>query len=118
MGKAWLSPGSIPDAGRFEMSSLDRGKILSQTVPKAQLFHGTVNFIGELSLSYSDLRQTWSRELKDAYKECFEVDLDSICGKGRLQPPVVPVYRPWVRLFEITEVEVGNFRKFTWKGAI
>ncbi|KAL6229578.1 hypothetical protein BDW75DRAFT_235097 [Aspergillus navahoensis] len=67
---------------------------------------------------YSDLRQTWSRELKDAYKECFEVDLDSICGKGRLQPPVVPVYRPWVRLFEITEVEVGNFRKFTWEGAI
>ncbi|GKZ51919.1 hypothetical protein AbraIFM66951_008232 [Aspergillus brasiliensis] len=54
----------------------------------------------------------WTRELKDAYWTCFEIDLDSICGRRRLQAPLVPVYRPWVRTFEINDVQVEDIKKF------
>ncbi|PYH50219.1 uncharacterized protein BO96DRAFT_492676 [Aspergillus niger CBS 101883] len=54
----------------------------------------------------------WTRELKDAYCTCFEIDLDSICGRRRLQAPIVPVYRPWVRTFEINDVQVEDIQKF------
>jgi len=61
---------------------------------------------------------TWSNELNGAYKECFQVDLTSICGKKKLQPPIVPVYRPWVKVHEINDVKVDNIKKFTWKDAM
>ncbi|EED12221.1 hypothetical protein TSTA_002850 [Talaromyces stipitatus ATCC 10500] len=57
----------------------------------------------------------WSPELNSAYKELFEVDIDSICGEWRVQPPLIPVYRPWVRVFEINDVQVNHIKKFTWK---
>ncbi|KAF3388231.1 putative arsenite methyltransferase [Talaromyces pinophilus] len=58
---------------------------------------------------------TWSPELNAAYKELFDVDLDWVCSKERLQPPLVPIYRPWVRLFEIEDVQVDNIKKFGWE---
>ncbi|KUL88250.1 hypothetical protein ZTR_05034 [Talaromyces verruculosus] len=57
----------------------------------------------------------WSPELNAAYKELFDVDLDWVCSKERLQPPLVPIYRPWVRLFEIEDVQVDNIKKFGWE---
>ncbi|OJJ99462.1 hypothetical protein ASPACDRAFT_1857021 [Aspergillus aculeatus ATCC 16872] len=61
-------------------------------------------------------QKKWSPELNSAYQECFGIDLDSICGEGRPKLPVVPVYRPWVRIFEINDVKVEHIWKFTWDG--
>lgn len=67
----------------------------------------------------SDMEQgKWSSELNSVYKECFEVDLDSICGRRRPQPPLVPVYRPWVKIHEINDVKVDDIKKFTWRDAM
>ncbi|PYH79677.1 hypothetical protein BO82DRAFT_264038, partial [Aspergillus uvarum CBS 121591] len=57
-------------------------------------------------------QKKWSPELNSAYAECFGIDLDSICGDGRPKLPIVPVYRPWVRIFEINDVKAEHIRKF------
>ncbi|RAH63982.1 uncharacterized protein BO66DRAFT_476155 [Aspergillus aculeatinus CBS 121060] len=62
-------------------------------------------------------QKKWSPELNSAYQECFGIDLDSICGEGRPKLPIVPVYRPWVRIFEINDVKVEHIQKFTWDGS-
>ena len=53
----------------------------------------------------------------NSYEECFGVDLRLICGKGKKTPqhPIIPVYRPWVRVFEVENVQVEYIKKFQWK---
>ncbi|PYH48991.1 uncharacterized protein BP01DRAFT_388823 [Aspergillus saccharolyticus JOP 1030-1] len=63
-------------------------------------------------------QKQWSPELNSAYEECFGINLDSFCGKGPLKYPIIPVYRPWVRIFEINDVKVEDIRKFTWEGTL
>ncbi|KAL8668492.1 MAG: hypothetical protein Q9168_006876 [Polycauliona sp. 1 TL-2023] len=58
---------------------------------------------------------SWSKQINDDYNECFHVDIMKICGKGRPQNPIVPIYRPWVRIFEIENVKASDVGKFTWK---
>ncbi|KAJ5218481.1 uncharacterized protein N7498_000580 [Penicillium cinerascens] len=60
-------------------------------------------------------RGKWSTDLNKAYEECFEVNMNSICGKGKPLPPIVPAYRPWVNIFEINDVKAKHFKKWTWK---
>ncbi|KAE8373410.1 hypothetical protein BDV26DRAFT_285136 [Aspergillus bertholletiae] len=55
-------------------------------------------------------------ELNAAYHKCFEVDINSVCGRGTLQPTIARLYRTWVRIFEINDVKVENFQKFVWEG--
>ncbi|QGA22198.1 hypothetical protein EYB26_009913 [Talaromyces marneffei] len=57
----------------------------------------------------------WSSELNAAYEKPFDVDLDSICNKKHLQSPLIPIYRPWVRVFELSDVQVENIKKVTPK---
>ncbi|KAE8332223.1 hypothetical protein BDV39DRAFT_200376 [Aspergillus sergii] len=61
-------------------------------------------------------QENWTDDMNMAYKHCFEVDIKSICGRGKLQPPIVRPYRPWVRIFEINDVKMENIEKFTWEG--
>lgn len=75
------------------------------------VIHDLLYFI----LHIANLKQAWSPELNAAYKELFDVDLDWVCSKECLQPPLVPIYRPWVRLFEIEDVQVDNIKKFGWE---
>ncbi|KAJ6003539.1 hypothetical protein N7522_006231 [Penicillium canescens] len=58
----------------------------------------------------------WSQSLNMAYEDCFEVNMISICGKGKKQAPIVPKYRPWVRIYEINNVRLENLKKWTWNG--
>jgi hypothetical protein len=58
----------------------------------------------------------WSEDLNDAYECCFEISINATCGGGKPQAPIVPTYRPWVRIFEIDDVQVANFTKWTWIG--
>ncbi|RAH83826.1 hypothetical protein BO86DRAFT_446895 [Aspergillus japonicus CBS 114.51] len=64
----------------------------------------------------SRFQKQWSPELNSAYAECCGIDLDEICGDGRPGLPIVPVYRPRVRIFEINDVQVEHIRKCTWDG--
>ncbi|MCJ1393967.1 hypothetical protein MMC18_006844 [Xylographa bjoerkii] len=57
---------------------------------------------------------TWSEEIIKAYDELFDVDMLSICGKDKRHLPVVPDYRPWVRIFEIKDVKTANMEKIKW----
>ncbi|PIG81449.1 hypothetical protein AARAC_009773 [Aspergillus arachidicola] len=57
--------------------------------------------------------ENWTDELNIAYKQCFGVDIKSICGRGKLQTPIVRPCRPWVRIFEINDVKTRNIEKFT-----
>ncbi|RAL10281.1 uncharacterized protein BO97DRAFT_394372 [Aspergillus homomorphus CBS 101889] len=63
-------------------------------------------------------QKKWSPELNSAYAECFEVNIDLICGEGHMNPPIIPVYRPWVRVFEINEVKIEDIKKFKWEGSV
>lgn len=58
----------------------------------------------------------WTPALYSAYKECFHVDLEAICGKGKPLGPVIPVFCPWVRIYDICDVQVEHITKFEWKG--
>ncbi|MCJ1400315.1 hypothetical protein MMC11_003520 [Xylographa trunciseda] len=57
---------------------------------------------------------TWSEEINKAYDKLFEVDLLSICGEDKRYLPVVPNYRPWVRIFEVKDVKMANVEKLKW----
>lgn len=46
----------------------------------------------------------------------LEMDIKSICGRGKLQPLIVRPYRPWVRIFEINDVKMEKIEKFIWEG--
>ncbi|KAL2838416.1 hypothetical protein BJX68DRAFT_213340 [Aspergillus pseudodeflectus] len=59
--------------------------------------------------------ETWTARLNDAYTACFDVDLDFFCGEGRPYPPLIPVYRPWVKIQQINDVKVEDICKFEWK---
>ncbi|KAJ0422617.1 hypothetical protein BJY00DRAFT_310987 [Aspergillus carlsbadensis] len=58
---------------------------------------------------------TWTAKLNDAYNACFDVDLDFLCGEGKPYPPLMPVYRPWVKIQQINDVKVEDICKFEWK---
>ncbi|KAL2838375.1 hypothetical protein BJY01DRAFT_237503 [Aspergillus pseudoustus] len=57
----------------------------------------------------------WTTGINDAYTSCFDVDLNLLCGERRVYPPLIPVYRPWVKIQEITDIKVEDIRKFEWK---
>ncbi|RDK41715.1 hypothetical protein M752DRAFT_284451 [Aspergillus phoenicis ATCC 13157] len=67
---------------------------------------------GAFLKSFQKLCHYSTRELKNAYWTCFEIDLNSIYSRRRLQAPLVPVYRPWMRTFEINDVQVEDINKF------
>ncbi|KAK4695702.1 hypothetical protein P7C71_g2095, partial [Lecanoromycetidae sp. Uapishka_2] len=56
----------------------------------------------------------WTQEINDKYEACFEVNILRICGKKGPQRPIVPIYRPWVRFFDIEDMQVADVDKFTW----
>ncbi|KAL8830943.1 MAG: hypothetical protein Q9191_001151 [Dirinaria sp. TL-2023a] len=58
---------------------------------------------------------SWSKQINDDYKECFGVDVFEICDKNEPRKPIVPKYRPWVRIFPIEDVQASNIEKFTWE---
>lgn len=57
---------------------------------------------------------SWSQKINDAYEACFEVNILKICGKKGPQKPIVPIYRPWVRFFEVEDVKDLDIDKFAW----
>ena len=63
----------------------------------------------------TSIKGSWSTEINDAYEECFNVNILDVCGKSGPQNPIVPKYRPWVRIFEIEDVKPANIQKFTWE---
>ncbi|KAL3491995.1 hypothetical protein BJX62DRAFT_236635 [Aspergillus germanicus] len=58
---------------------------------------------------------TWTAKLNDAYTACFDVDLDFLYGEGKPYPPLLPVYRPWIKIQQISEVKVEDICKFEWR---
>ncbi|KAL8643639.1 MAG: hypothetical protein Q9226_008222 [Calogaya cf. arnoldii] len=58
---------------------------------------------------------SWYKQINDDYNECFHVDIMGMCETKGLRDPIVPVYRPWVRLFTIEDVITSNLEKFTWE---
>ena len=54
----------------------------------------------------------WNDNINSKYHECFNVDIAKICGKDKLQKPIVPVYRPWVRMYDIVDVKGEDIQKF------
>ncbi|KAL8848109.1 MAG: hypothetical protein Q9221_006866 [Calogaya cf. arnoldii] len=58
---------------------------------------------------------SWFKQINDDYNECFHVDIMGMCETRGLRDPIVPVYRPWVRLFTIEDVKTSNLEKFTWE---
>ncbi|KAL2810901.1 hypothetical protein BJX63DRAFT_433863 [Aspergillus granulosus] len=58
---------------------------------------------------------TWTTEINDAYTRCFDMNLDLLCGEGKRYPPLIPLYRPWVKIQEINNVKVEDICKFEWK---
>ncbi|KAL2041859.1 hypothetical protein N7G274_005644 [Stereocaulon virgatum] len=61
-----------------------------------------------------EARGKWTQQVNDWYLECFEVNILRICGKKGPQKPIVPIYRPGVRIFELEDVKVADIEKFTW----
>lgn len=57
---------------------------------------------------------SWSQKINDAYDACFEVNIFKICSKKGPQKPIVPIYRPWVRFFEVEDVKDSDIEKFAW----
>ncbi|MCJ1431834.1 hypothetical protein MMC27_001189 [Xylographa pallens] len=53
----------------------------------------------------------WSEEINKAYDTLFDVDLLNLCGKDKRRLPVVPDYKPWVRIFVINDVKTANVEK-------
>ena len=75
-----------------------------------------MNSVDYLRKVYAELlcQGTWSQEINDAYQACFEVNILKICGKKGPQKPIVPIYRPWVRFFEVEDVKNSDIEKFSW----
>lgn len=46
------------------------------------------------------------------YKKAFEVDIMEVCGPNGKQKPMVPTFKPWVRIYPIKDVKVENIKKF------
>jgi 2'-5' RNA ligase len=103
--------------GGSKLRSWEEAKVFMKTFKKltrSTVFHASLkDFMFHIKIA--NLKQSWSPELNDAYVELFDVDLDWVCNKEHLQPPIVPIYRPWVRLFEIGDVKVDSILKFTWE---
>ncbi|KAL3462733.1 hypothetical protein BJX64DRAFT_288193, partial [Aspergillus heterothallicus] len=57
----------------------------------------------------------WTPRLNEAYTECFDINLDAFCGEGKPYPPLIPVYRPWVKIQEINDIKVDDICKFEWR---
>ncbi|CAF9940458.1 MAG: hypothetical protein ALECFALPRED_008680 [Alectoria fallacina] len=57
---------------------------------------------------------SWSQKINDAYEACFEVNIFKVCGEKSPQTPIVPIYRPWVRFFEVEDVKDSDIEKFAW----
>ncbi|CAD6592062.1 MAG: hypothetical protein ASARMPRED_005962 [Alectoria sarmentosa] len=57
---------------------------------------------------------SWSQKINDAYEACFEANIINICGKTGPQAPIVPIYRPWLRFFEVEDVKDSDIEKFAW----
>ncbi|MCJ1377352.1 hypothetical protein MMC17_000447 [Xylographa soralifera] len=54
---------------------------------------------------------TWSEEINKTYDTLFDVDLLNMYSKGKRRLPVVPDYKPWVRIFGINDVKTTNMEK-------
>ncbi|MCJ1246519.1 hypothetical protein MMC30_003727 [Trapelia coarctata] len=57
---------------------------------------------------------TWSTELNDSYKHCFEVDFLAHCDIGNSYAPMASIYRSLIWMFTLPDVTFDDLAKFTW----
>ncbi|KAK4901140.1 hypothetical protein LTR27_001696 [Elasticomyces elasticus] len=57
----------------------------------------------------------WDAKRNKLYKQCFEVDVNDICGPGGPSRPIVPEYEAWVRLMVFEDVLAEDLHKYTFK---
>jgi hypothetical protein len=60
------------------------------------------------------LKGTWDAKCNRLYKKLFLIDINQICGKSKLERPVTPKFRAWVRIHVIPNVTCSDVDKFFW----
>ena len=60
------------------------------------------------------MKGVWTAKCNKLYKKLFLVDINQICGEGRVERPVTPKFRAWVSVHKIEDVTSGDVCKFSW----
>lgn len=59
------------------------------------------------------MEPAWNAKTYEAYKQCFGVDIPKITGRsGPERKPVVPYFRPWTRIKEISNVKTNDISRW------
>ncbi|KAK5706477.1 hypothetical protein LTR97_001466 [Elasticomyces elasticus] len=56
----------------------------------------------------------WDAKRNKLYQQCFEVDINSICGPEGPSKPIVPEYEAWVRLKVVEGVQFADLYKYSF----
>ncbi|KAK4959190.1 hypothetical protein LTR10_003990 [Elasticomyces elasticus] len=73
---------------------------------------------GDLVDSFDKLTQhkgKWDAKRNKLYQQCFEVDINSICGPEGPSKPIVPEYEAWVRLKVFEGVQFADLYKYSFQ---
>ncbi|KAK5682446.1 hypothetical protein LTS10_005574 [Elasticomyces elasticus] len=57
----------------------------------------------------------WDAKRNKLYQQCFEVDMNSICGPEGPSKPIVPEYEAWVRLKVFEGVQFADLYKYSFQ---
>ncbi|KAK3632884.1 hypothetical protein LTR56_016063 [Elasticomyces elasticus] len=73
---------------------------------------------GDLVDRFDQLAQhkgKWDAKRNKLYQQCFEVDINSICGPEGPSKPIVPEYEAWVRLKVFEGVQFADLYKYSFQ---
>jgi hypothetical protein len=60
------------------------------------------------------LKGTWDAKCNKLYKKLFLTDINQICGECKLERPVTPKFKAWVRIHAIPNITYSHVDKFFW----
>ncbi|TGO07031.1 hypothetical protein BTUL_0344g00020 [Botrytis tulipae] len=71
-------------------------------------------FVRDFDKLAAQKKGTWDAKCNKLYKKLFLVDINQICGPGRLERPVTPKFKAWVSIHTIQNVTYEDVTKFSW----